>query len=109
VAHKAIVPPKMGRSDMDVCVTDRSIACQASPPLTALHRRTIAVELGIGGRNQVLLGRGAYELDSVLGNTLRIEFPSSADFEFILAEDSWNGQILSGVAYGCDFLIQIRE
>jgi len=78
-------------------------------PLSALHRRTIAVHVALPGRAETLLGRGIYEFDADLGTVLRIELlAADADSELTLLEGAWNGQILSGETHGCDFLIQLN-
>jgi len=38
-------------------------------PFSALHRRTIALQLSVGGRNQLILGHGMYEQDPRLFGT----------------------------------------
>jgi hypothetical protein len=75
--------------------------------ISALHRRTIALQLSVGGRDQLLLGRGVYEQDPKLGSILRIECPPDARCEFLIIETSWNGAIQRGEAHGCDFLIRV--
>ena len=75
--------------------------------LSALHQRTIAVQLSVMGRDRLLFGRGVYERDRNLGNVLRVQFPSDADCEIVLAEDTWSGEILPGEAAGCDYLIRL--
>jgi hypothetical protein len=79
---------------------------KTQPPLSALHRHTIAVHIALPGRDDFLLGRGIYEQDADLGTVLRIDLLAAAT-ELILVEDAWNGQILSGEAHGCDFLIRL--
>ena len=77
------------------------------PSLAGMHRRTVAIELALGGRQQVLMGRGVYERDSELGGVLRIELPADAGCEFVLVENSWSGEVQPGESHGCDFLIRI--
>ena len=77
-------------------------------PLSALHRRTIAVHVALPERAETLLGRGIYEFDADLGTVLRIELLADAASELTLVEGAWNGQILSGEAHGCDFLIHLN-
>src|SRR4051812_43501101 len=74
------------------------------PPLSALHQRTIALDLR-PGHAEVLLGRGFYELDPQLGAVLRVPLLQSDACEFLIVERSWKGEILSGQAHGCDYLI----
>ena len=75
--------------------------------LPALHHRTVALQLSILGRHQVLTGRGVYEVDPTLGQILRIDLPSGGP-QFVLVEDTWNGEILPGDSTGCDFLIRLN-
>jgi hypothetical protein len=53
------------------------------------------------------MGRGVYEYDPNLGQILRIDLPSGGP-QFVLAEDTWNGEILPGHSTGCDFLIRLN-
>src|SRR5262245_1579759 len=76
------------------------------PALSALDRRTIAVLVTIAGIEKVLLGQGNYHYDDDLGNVLRIVFPAEVDCEFLVVENRWKGQILSGESLGCDFSIR---
>jgi hypothetical protein len=76
--------------------------------LAAVHQRTVAVELILLGQKQLLKGRGVYDRDPDLGNVLRIQFPADTDFEIVLAEGNWDGDIASGETLGCDFLIRLR-
>jgi len=78
-------------------------------PLSALHQRTVALQLAIRGQQQVLKGRGVYELDAELGHVLRIELPHEAGCEFVIVERSWRGEIQPGTAHGCDYLIHMEE
>jgi len=77
------------------------------PSLAGMHQRTVAVELALGGRPQILVGRGVYERDPELGGILRIELPADAGCEFVLVENSWDGEVQPGEAHGCDFLVRI--
>lgn len=86
---------------------DISGACETGHSLAALHQRTIAVQLLLSGRRQLLKGRGVYEDDAQLGSILRIEFPAEATCQFVLCEQSWYGEIASGENVGCDFLIRL--
>ena len=47
------------------------------------------------------------EQDPKLGSIVRIECPPDARCEFLIIETSWNGEIQSGEAHGCDFLIRV--
>lgn len=86
-----------------------SYALCASPrPLSTLHNRRIAVQMTFLGRNETLLGSGRYERDVDLGTILRIELLDDSDNELILVEREWVGQIRSGEAHGCDFLIHLN-
>jgi hypothetical protein len=78
-----------------------------STSLSALHGRTVAIQLSISGRDQILVGRGVYEQDPAQGSVLRIEFAAEVGAAFMICEASWNGVILPGDEVGCDFLIRI--
>jgi hypothetical protein len=75
--------------------------------LSALHERTVAVQLSISGRDRIVVGRGVYEQDPVQGRVLRIEFTAEVGAEIMIHESSWNGVIQPGAEVGCDFLLRI--
>lgn len=105
--------PCQDRHSADHGVSDTSMASHhridppQQPSLAGLHQRTVAVELALDGRQQVLLGRGVYERDDQLGGLLRIELLADAGCEFVLVENSWNGEIQSDPSHGCEFLIRL--
>jgi hypothetical protein len=84
---------------------DRSSACEIDFSLSALHRRTIGLQVVLAGRDQLLMGRGFYEQDLDLGGVLRIKLAGADDCEFLIVEDFWDGEILPGDGQGCDFLL----
>ena len=77
-------------------------------PLSAVHERTVAVQLTILGHEQLLRGKGIYERDPELGNVLRIELGGEPGSEIVLVESTWKGEVVTGESFGCDFLIRIR-
>lgn len=71
-----------------------------------LDRATIALELCQGGRKTLLRGIGAYGRDPDLGSVLKVNIPEiGGDFDFVLREDLFDGEITSGGASGCEFQI----
>jgi len=76
--------------------------------LSSLHQRTVALQLSVDGHDCLVLGRGVSEHDPEFGRVLRIECPLDAYDEFLIREESWNGEIHSGEAQGCDFLIRLN-
>ena len=80
----------------------------ASLPLSAVHERTVAVQLTILGQEQILQGKGIYEHDPDLGSVLRIELGGEPGSEIVLVESTWKGEVVTGESVGCDFLIRIR-
>ncbi len=76
--------------------------------LSALHQRTVALQLSVDGRDCLVLGRGVSEQDPEFGRVLRIECPLDDYCEFLICEESWNGEIQTGEAQGCDFLIRLN-
>jgi hypothetical protein len=73
--------------------------------LAQLDDRTIAVELSQNGQKKTLRGKGRYGRDPELGGVLTINVRESwGDFDFILRDDEFDGEIVSGPA-GCDFQI----
>jgi|tagenome__1003787_1003787.scaffolds.fasta_scaffold16538426_1 hypothetical protein len=79
-----------------------------SLPLSAVHQRTVAIKLTILGQEQVLHGKGFYEVDPELGNVLRIELKGEPGSEIVLVESTWQGEVLTGKSVGAEFLIRVR-
>lgn len=79
-----------------------------SLPLSAVHERTVAVQLTILGQEQILLGRGIYEHDPEMGSVLRIELEGEPGSEIVLVESTWHGEVVTGESVGRDFLIRVR-
>ena len=79
-----------------------------SLPLSAVHERTVAIQLTILGEEQVLHGKGFYEADADLGNVLRIELKGEPGSEIVLVESTWQGEVVTGKSVGTDFLIRVR-
>jgi hypothetical protein len=75
--------------------------------LAALHQKSVAVELVIRGTDRLLFGRGSYEPDPARGSRLKIRSTANIGCEIELEERAWNGAILPGCLYGCDFLLRI--
>ena len=104
-------PQRRPNTPLDVDESVKLVDCvdvdAPKSPLSALHRRTIAIQIGVAGENRVLLGRGRFESDFTYGNVLKIKFPPDAGCEMMIVEDRWNGQILCGKSLGCDYLIRL--
>ena len=79
-----------------------------SLPLSAVHERTVAVQLTILGQEQILQGRGIYEHDPDMGSVLRIELEGEPGSEIVLVESTWQGEVVTGESVGRDFLIRVR-
>ena len=76
--------------------------------LSQLDQRTIAVELCIANRKQLLKGIGQYDSQGELGPSLHIGIQDAAgDFEIVLKENEWNGRIRTGEQFRCDFALQL--
>jgi len=74
--------------------------------LAQLGERRIAVDLHVNGERRVVRGIGIYEPCTGSKGTLRIEITESAgDFEIVLDEDGWKGQIVADHEIGCDYRI----
>jgi hypothetical protein len=81
---------------------------RGGPALRQLDQRTIAVRLVMPSRERVLRGRGVFAIDCNLGGQLEIHCSdSSGPFQFVLEEKDWTGSILSGVGFGCDYLLHL--
>jgi hypothetical protein len=74
--------------------------------LASLHKKSVAVELVIKGTDRLLFGLGIYEPDAE-GCRLKIRATSNVGCDIELEEHSWNGTILPGRPYGCDYLLRI--
>jgi hypothetical protein len=79
-----------------------------SLPLSAVHERTVAVQLTILGQEQILQGRGIYGHDPDMGSVLRIELEGEPGSEIVLVESTWQGEVVTGESVGRDFLIRVR-
>ena len=74
--------------------------------LATLDGSKVAVEMVREGQRQVLRGRASYADDPQLGRVLIINIPlADAGFEFLLREDEWDGEIVSGHDHGCDYQV----
>jgi hypothetical protein len=71
-----------------------------------LHQATIAVEVSQNGRKQTLRGTAIYDRDPDLGSVLKIKVRENwGDFEIILREDEFEGEIMGGGTSGCKYQI----
>jgi len=78
--------------------------------LEQTNERTVAVEMDINGRRTLVKGRALYEEQPGLGYVLRIVVNDPAgEFELILDEARWNGEIAPDVDSGCDYRIELRS
>ena len=76
--------------------------------LRQLDRRTIALEVSFGTRKCVLKGVGQYESQGEFGPSLRVGIQDpSGNFEIILRESQWTGQITTGERFECDYAVQL--
>ena len=75
---------------------------------SALDKRTIAVNLEVSGRHVHLIGVAAYQRMDELGHVLRIHVADPAgEFDLILREEGWKGEIVNVRRSGCDFQLAI--
>ncbi len=73
--------------------------------LSSLDRHTVAVELSQNGVRKTLRGKAAYARDPELGGVLKINVRESwGDFDFILCEAEFDGEIAEG-SEGSDYQI----
>ncbi|HZN34377.1 MAG TPA: hypothetical protein VFB80_11180 [Pirellulaceae bacterium] len=76
--------------------------------LSELHARRVAIHLVALGREQFIRGQGQFEVDPDLGRVLRVKVKDpDGDFELVVSEAKWNGQVLPGQAVGCDYLLRL--
>jgi len=93
--------------DEFVNITGHSDVSSSAFSLSALHQRTIALQVAVAGEDRLLKGHGEFASDFDFGNVLRIVLPKNAGCEFMIVEDRWNGEIVSGQSCGCDYLIRL--
>lgn len=80
----------------------------SAPSLHQLDKRLIRVELLLPGGRRRLRGVGRYEPASEVGPALFIEVADSAgDFEIVLQEGKWSGQIELCPEGDCEFVLQL--
>ena len=76
--------------------------------LRELDNHSVAVEVAFPDRRCVLKGRGRFEPRGEFGPCLRVSVADpTGDFELLLKENQWSGQILSGEKFHCDFAVQL--
>lgn len=76
--------------------------------LSQLHRRTIAVDFAHGDLKRTLRGSALYSQDPDLGSVLTINVNDDlGDFDVVLREEEFDGEILPGTNSGCDFRISL--
>jgi hypothetical protein len=89
-------------------VRRRRVGTTPGPGLRNLDHRTVGVHLVVKGRERVVRGLGTYGLDAKLGGVLRIHcHDDSGSFEILIREKEWKGEIKSGAALGCDFIVTL--
>jgi hypothetical protein len=80
----------------------------SKPNLQHLHQTRIAVDMEVSGRQVHVTGVATYERDFQLGPVLKIHIPDPAgDFDLVLREDRWNGQVVKATVPGCDYRISL--
>jgi hypothetical protein len=78
------------------------------PAFQHLHNRSVALELVVQQELRVLKGVAFYEAQE-RGSQLRIVVSDPAgDFEILLEESQWTGQIDAGQRYECDFALRLN-
>jgi hypothetical protein len=76
--------------------------------LRQLDKRTIAVEVALPDRKQVLKGTGRFDSRAKWGPSLCVAIDDPAgSFEIVLSESEWQGKIEPGKRFECDFAIQL--
>jgi len=73
---------------------------------STLNGSTVAVELVQDGKHKLLRGIASYSHDPQLGRVLKVSIQEEwGDFDFVLQESQWDGEISPGTAHGCDYQI----
>jgi hypothetical protein len=75
--------------------------------LAPLNHRKISVEVSQNGLKKTLCGTASYGCDPALGGVLTINVRESwGDFDFILRDDEFDGEITAGSG-DCDYQIRL--
>ena len=100
----SIVSSGIGRTSRN----KKKVSPMAVNRLAPLHGARVAVEFVRDGRPTMLRGVARYGTDASLGRHLAINVRESwGDFDFILREDEWDGEIAPGGTSDCDFQIRL--
>jgi hypothetical protein len=76
--------------------------------LRHLDQRTVALEISIASRTRVVKGVGEFEKVGEFGPALRVRVTDPAgNFEIVLKEREWSGQITTGERFSCDFAVRL--
>ena len=76
--------------------------------LRSLDGKKIAIHLVVNGKERFVQGEGAFGLDARLGGVLRVHCTAiDEDFELLICENEWQGEIKSGEAFGCDYVLRL--
>ena len=68
--------------------------------------RQTAVVMRIGSAERVVVGYARIEDDPDLGRVLRISIEDvQGEHDLFIAESQWNGSIVDGADYGCEFCL----
>src|SRR6478735_1226298 len=78
--------------------------------LRNLDHKSIAIHLVVNGRERVVRGVGTFGLDARLGGVLHVNCSDpKGNFDLLLSEKDWKGQVQPGESLGCDYLVQIAS
>ena len=76
--------------------------------IRCLHGKTVAVHVDVSGSQILLKGVGAAYQDPTLGSCVRIVVKDAdGNFELILRQSQWKGEIHSGADFKCDYQISL--
>jgi hypothetical protein len=90
--------------------TRRTKTASSAVALRSLDHKSIAVHLVINGRERVVRGLGTFGLDARLGGVLHVTCSDTkGNFDLLLSEKDWKGQVMPGESLGCDYLVQISS
>src|SRR5690348_11111709 len=84
------------------------VAAAKTIGLRSLDGKKIAIHLVVSGKERLVQGVGAFGLDSRLGGVLRVHCTAiDEEFELLICENEWQGEIKSGEAFGCDYVLRL--
>ena len=89
--------------------TGRSRAAESAKGFERYDQCRFAILLNFPHGRRPLMGTAHYERDDLLGGILRFSLEADCPGrpEIIIAENEWNGSIISGRPYHCEYCLRL--